>query len=158
MPPKPKTAAAKAKKTPIKKPQPLSGSQKLKALLNSHKKEEPIAHSFSKSGFKRVIRLAELAGKLKERQRTYPPDRRKDLEPLIKLAMNFDYQLSFCSGDEASLRKDYKSQIENLTAKDYWLYYRSSSQSWKMMCGRAGWYVIDYDNLKTKAFILTVRN
>lgn len=152
MPPKPKTP---------KKPKPIKAPKLPKryaAFLHRVQKEEPPEHFFSKNAFKRLIRLAELAGRLKERQRSYPPDRRKDLEGLIKLVTDFDYQLRCCSGDETSLLRHYRSKAEGLKPKDYWVHYRSPAETWKKLVGRAGWYVIDYENAKIKAFITTLKN
>jgi hypothetical protein len=152
MPPKAKTP---------KKPKPLKKAslpKRFAAFLHRVHKEEPPEHFFSKNAFKRVIRLAELAGRLKERQRSYPPDRRKDLEGLIELISDFDYQLKCCSGDETSLLRHYRSKVEGLKPKDYWVFFRSPPGTWKRLIGRAGWYVIDYENAKIKAFIVTSKS
>ena len=152
MPPKPKTT----KKPLVKKAATMP--KKLAAFLDKIHKEEPVEHSFSKNAFKRVMRLAELAGRLKERLRSYHPDHRKDLEGFIELITDYDYQLRCCSGDEASLLRHYRSKAEGLKPKDYWVHFRSSPESWKQLIGRAGWYVIDYENAKIKAFIVTSMN
>jgi hypothetical protein len=142
-----------------KKPKGMRGgafvSKKLLAFAQSIHKDEPASYILSRSGFRRVVRLAELAGKLKERQRTYPPGRRSALEPMVKLAMNFKHQLKACSGNEAALRKQFRTEIVGLTAKDYWVHVSSPAKSWKEMCGVSGWLVIDCFTLKTKALIRT---
>jgi hypothetical protein len=32
------------------------------------------------------------------------------------------------------------------------------AETWRKLCGREGWFVFDYEKLKTKAFIVTIRN
>ena len=32
------------------------------------------------------------------------------------------------------------------------------AETWRKFCGREGWFVFDYENLKTKAFIVTIQN
>jgi hypothetical protein len=125
-------------------------------LLPRSNRNEAKTISFTKSGFARVVRLLELVGKLKERQRTYPPENRKNLEGLIERVSDLKFQLNACSGSETPLRKEYGDRVENLDKKDYWVYYRSPSPTWRKMVGCAGWYVIDHQTLKTKAFIKTV--
>jgi hypothetical protein len=141
--PKPASKGRRRKKNPFQ-------------LLPRSNRNEAKTISFTKSGFARVVRLLELAGKLKERQRTYPPENRKNLEGLIERVSDLKFQLNACSGSEAPLRKDYGDRVENLDKKDYWVYYRSPSPTWRKMVGCAGWYVIDHQTLKTKAFIRTM--
>lgn len=132
--------------------------RKPRSLVPKWNRQQPVSYEFTKSGFARVVRLAELAGKLKERQRTYAPEHRKNLDALIKLVSDFKFQLLRCPGSETPLRKRYGHHVENLAKKDYWIYFRSPQWTWKNLCGRAGWYVIDGQNLKIKAFIKTVMN
>ena len=140
--PKPSIKRQRRKKNPLQ-------------LLPRWNRDEAKTISFTKSGFARVVRLLELAGKLKERQRTYPPENRKNLEGLIERVSDLKFQLNACPGSEAPLRKDYGDRVENLDKKDYWIYFRSPSWTWGKMVGCAGWYVIDHQTLKTKAFIRT---
>jgi hypothetical protein len=32
------------------------------------------------------------------------------------------------------------------------------AETWRNLCARKGWFVFDYEKLKTKAFIVTRRN
>ncbi|MFM8715659.1 MAG: hypothetical protein ACKOF3_02585 [Spartobacteria bacterium] len=117
-----------------------------------------IVRAFTKTGLTRVLRLAELAGRLKERQRTYQVEKRKSFNGIIKTILDLDFQLSACPCAESALRRRYGNQVEDLTAKDYWVFFRSPPETWRKLCGREGWFVFDYEKLKTKAFIVTIRN
>jgi hypothetical protein len=39
----------------------------------------------------------------------------------------------------------------------YWGF-ASPPETWRKLCGREGWFVFDYEKLKTQAFIVTIRN
>jgi len=139
---------------PLKKPITTKKPTRIRRV----EKPQPISVSFTKREFSRVVRLAELAGKLKERQRSYLPDQKDKLGGLIELALDFESQLRACPGSEAPLRKAYGERVEGLAKQDYWIFFRSPAASWKAMCGNAGWLVIDYQTLKTKAYVVTLKN
>jgi hypothetical protein len=147
-PEKPKLRQSKKKST----------SRPLFTCTSRGDKNEPVSISFTKRGFARVVRLAELAGKLKERQRTYLPEHRDKLDGLIELALDFESQLRACPGIETPLRKDYGDRVDGLTKQDYWIFFKSPASTWRQLCGRAGWYVIDYQTLRIKAFVKTMMN
>ena len=117
-----------------------------------------VVHSFTKSEFSRVLRLLEFAGRLKERQRTFQVGDRKRFNTLIKRVLDLEFQLEACPCLESALGRLYGKKVEGLTSKDYWVYFSSPPGTWKKMCGREGWYVFDYEKLKSKAFIVTRRN
>jgi len=101
---------------------------------------------------------AELVGRLKERQRTFQVDKRTSYNGMIKNILNLEFQLEACPCLESALRRRYGNQVEGLTTKDYWVFFRSPAETWRKMCGCEGWFVFDYEKLKTKAFIVTIRN
>ena len=115
-------------------------------------------YSFTKREFTRALRLLELAGRLKERQRTFLVGDRKRFDTLIKRVLDLEFQLEAWSSLESELRRLYGKKVEGLTSKEYWVYFSSPPGTWKKMCGREGWYVFDYEKLKSKAFIVTRRN
>ena len=117
-----------------------------------------IVRAFTKTELTRVLRLAELAGRLKERQRTYQVEKRTSFNGIIKIILDLESQLSACPCAESALRRRYGKQVEDLTVKDYWVFFRSPPETWRKLCGREGWFVFDYEKLKTKAFIVTIRN
>ncbi|MFM8758572.1 MAG: hypothetical protein ACKODS_03375 [Methylophilaceae bacterium] len=131
---------------------------KLKVPKTFRSTDTKVARAFTKTELTRVLRLAELVGRLKERQRTYQVDKRKSFNGIIKTILDLEFQLSACPCLESSLRRRYGNQVENLTAKDYWVFFRSPPETWRKMCGRQGWFVFDYEKLNTKAFIVTILN
>jgi hypothetical protein len=96
--------------------------------------------------------------RLKERQRTFQVDKRTSYNGMIKNILNLEFQLEACPCLESALRRRYGKQVEGLTTKDYWVFFRSPAETWRKMCGCEGWFVFDYEKLKTKAFIVTIRN
>jgi hypothetical protein len=131
---------------------------KLKVPKTFRSTDTQIVRAFTKSELTRVLRLAELAGRLKERQRTYQVEKRTSLNGMIRNALDLKLQLRACPCLESALRRRYGKQVEGLTTKDYWIFFRSSAETWRKMCGCEGWFVFDYEKLKTKAFIVTIRN
>ena len=95
---------------------------------------------------------------LKERQRTFQVDKRTSYNGMIKNILNLEFQLEACPCLESALRRRYGKQVEGLTTKDYWVFFRSPPETWRTLCGREGWFVFDYEKLKTKAFIVTILN
>jgi len=102
--------------------------------------------------------LAELAGRLKERQRTYQIEKRTSFNGIIKTILDLEFQLSASPCLESALRRRYGHKVENLSSKDYWVFFCSPPETWRKLCGCEGWFVFDYEKLKTKAFIVTRRN
>jgi hypothetical protein len=131
---------------------------KLKVPKTFRSTDTKIVRSFTKTELTRVLRLAELVGRLKERQRTFQVDKRTSYNGMIKNILNLDFQLEACPCLESALRRRYGKQVEGLTTKDYWVFFRSPAETWRKMCGCEGWFVFDYEKLKTKAFIVTIRN
>ena len=131
---------------------------KLKVPKTFRSTDTQIVRAFTKTELTRVLRLAELAGRLKERQRTYHVEKRTSLTGMIKNILDLESQLSACPCAESALRRRYGKQVEDLTTKDYWVFFRSPPETWRWLCGREGWFVFDYEKLKTKAFIVTIRN
>ncbi len=117
-----------------------------------------IVRAFTKTELTRVLRLAELVGRLKERQRTYQVEKRTSFNGIIKTILDLEFQLRACPCLESALRTRYGKQVEDLTVKDYWVFFRSPPETWCNLCGCEGWFVFDYEKLKTKAFIVTLRN
>jgi len=131
---------------------------KLKVPKTFRSTDTKIARAFTKTELTRVLRLAELVGRLKERQRTFQVDKRTIYNGMIKNILNLEFQLEACPCLESALRRRYGKQVEGLTTKDYWVFFRSPAETWRKMCGCEGWFVFDYEKLKTKAFIVTIRN
>jgi hypothetical protein len=131
---------------------------KLKVPKTFRSTDTKIVRAFTKTELTRVLRLAELVGRLKERQRTFQVDKRTSYNGMIKNILNLEFQLEACPCLESALRRRYGKQVEGLTTKDYWVFFRSPAESWCKMCGCEGWFVFDYEKLKTKAFIVTIRN
>jgi hypothetical protein len=131
---------------------------KLKVPKTFRSTDTKIVRAFTKTELTRVLRLAELVGRLKERQRTFQVDKRTSYNGMIKNILNLDFQLEACPCLESALRRRYGKQVEGLTTKDYWVFFRSPAETWRKMCGCEGWFVFDYEKLKTKAFIVTIRN
>jgi hypothetical protein len=131
---------------------------KLKVPKTFRSTDTKIVRSFTKTELTRVLRLAELVGRLKERQRTFQVDKRTSYNGMIKNILNLEFQLEACPCLESALRRRYGKQVEGLTTKDYWVFFRSPAETWRKMCGCEGWFVFDYEKLKTKAFIVTIRN
>ena len=114
--------------------------------------------SFTKTEYNRVVRLLELVGRLKERQRTYQVEHRKKFEGLIKNILDIPKQLAACPSGEAVLKRKFGGSVPNLHSKDYWVYFKSPPESWERQCGREGWFVIDHETLKSKEFVITKIN
>ena len=114
--------------------------------------------SFTKTEYNRVVRLLELVGRLKERQRTYQVEHRKKFEGLIKNILDIPKQLAACPGGEAVLKRKLGGSVPNLHSKDYWVYFKSPPESWERQCGREGWLVIDHETLSSKEFVITKIN
>jgi hypothetical protein len=131
---------------------------KLKVPKTFRSTDTQIVRAFTKTELTRVLRLAELGGRLKERQRTFQVDKRTSYNGMIKNILNLEFQLEACPCLESALRRRYGKQVEGLTTKDYWIFFRSPAETWRKMCGCEGWFVFDYEKLKTKAFIVTIRN
>jgi len=131
---------------------------KLKVPKTFRSTDTKIVRAFTKTELTRVLRLAELVGRLKERQRTFQVDKRTSYNGMIKNILNLEFQLEACPCLESALRRRYGNQVEGLTTKDYWVFFRSPAETWRKMCGCEGWFVFDYEKLKTKAFIVTIRN
>jgi len=131
---------------------------KLKVPKTFRSTDTKIVRAFTKTELTRVLRLAELVGRLKERQRTFQVDKRTSYNAMIKNILNLEFQLEACPCLESALRRRYGKQVEGLTTKDYWVFFRSPAETWRKMCGCEGWFVFDYEKLKTKAFIVTIRN
>ena len=131
---------------------------KLKVPKTFRSTDTKIVRAFTKSELTRVLRLAELVGRLKERQRTFQVDKRTSYNGMIKNILNLEFQLEACPCLESALRRRYGKQVEGITTKDYWVFFRSPAETWRKMCGCEGWFVFDYEKLKTKAFIVTIRN
>ena len=131
---------------------------KLKVPKTFRSTDSKIVRAFTKTELTRVLRLAELVGRLKERQRTFQVDKRTSYNGMIKNILNLEFQLEACPCLESALRRRYGKQVEGLTTKDYWVFFRSPAETWRKMCGCEGWFVFDYEKLKTKAFIVTIRN
>jgi len=131
---------------------------KLKVPKTFRSTDTKIVRAFTKTELTRVLRLAELVGRLKERQRTFQVDKRTSYNGMIKNILNLEFQLEACPSLESALRRRYGKQVEGLTTKDYWVFFRSPAETWRKMCGCEGWFVFDYEKLKTKAFIVTIRN
>jgi len=131
---------------------------KLKVPKTFRSTDTKIIRAFTKTERTRVLRLAELVGRLKERQRTFQVDKRTSYNGMIKNILNLEFQLEACPCLESALRRRYGKQVEGLTTKDYWVFFRSPAETWRKMCGCEGWFVFDYEKLKTKAFIVTIRN
>ena len=131
---------------------------KLKVPKTFRSTDTKIVRAFTKTELTRVLRLAELVGRLKERQRTFQVDKRTSYNGMIKNILNLEFQLEACPCLESALRRRYGTQVEGLTTKDYWVFFRSPAETWRKMCGCEGWFVFDYEKLKTKAFIVTIRN
>ena len=131
---------------------------KLKVPKTFRSTDTKIVRAFTKTELTRVLRLAELVGRLKERQRTIQVDKRTSYNGIIKNILNLEFQLEACPCLESALRRRYGKQVEGLTTKDYWVFFRSPAETWRKMCGCEGWFVFDYEKLKTKAFIVTIRN
>jgi len=131
---------------------------KLKVPKTFRSTDTKIVRAFTKTELTRVLRLAELVGRLKERQRTFQVDKRTSYNGMIKSILNLEFQLEACPCLESALRRRYGKQVEGLTTKDYWVFFRSPAETWRKMCGCEGWFVFDYEKLKTKAFIVTIRN
>jgi hypothetical protein len=131
---------------------------KLKVPKTFRSTDTKIVRAFTKTELTRILRLAELVGRLKERQRTFQVDKRTSYNGMIKNILNLDFQLEACPCLESALRRRYGKQVEGLTTKDYWVFFRSPAETWRKMCGCEGWFVFDYEKLKTKAFIVTIRN
>ena len=131
---------------------------KLKVPKTFRSTDTQIVRAFTKTELTRVLRLAELAGRLKERQRTYQVEKRTSLNGMIQNILDLESQLRACPCLESALRRRYGKQVEDLTTKDYWVFFRSPPETWRKLCGREGWFVFDYEKLKTKAFIVTIRN
>jgi hypothetical protein len=131
---------------------------KLKVPKTFRSTDTKIVREFTKTELTRVLRLAELVGRLKERQRTFQVDKRTSYNGMIKNILNLEFQLEACPCLESALRRRYGKQVEGLTTKDYWVFFRSPAETWRKMCGCEGWFVFDYEKLKTKAFIVTIRN
>ena len=131
---------------------------KLKVPKTFRSTDTKIVRAFTKTELTRVLRLAELVGRLKERQRTFQVDKRTSYNGMIKNILNLEFQLEACPCLESALRRRYGKQVEGLTTKDYWVFFRSPAETWRTLCGREGWFVFDYEKLKTKAFIVTIRN
>jgi hypothetical protein len=131
---------------------------KLKVPKTFRSTDTKIVRAFTKTELTRVLRLAELVGRLKERQRTFQVDKRTSYNGMIKNILNLEFQLEACPCLESALRRRYGKQVERLTTKDYWVFFRSPAETWRKMCGCEGWFVFDYEKLKTKAFIVTIRN
>jgi hypothetical protein len=131
---------------------------KLKVPKTFRSTDTKIVRAFTKTELTRVLRLAELVGRLKERQRTFQVDKRRSYNGMIKNILNLEFQLEACPCLESALRRRYGKQVEGLTTKDYWVFFRSPAETWRKMCGCEGWFVFDYEKLKTKAFIVTIRN
>jgi len=131
---------------------------KLKVPKTFRSTDTKIVRAFTKTELTRVLRLAELVGRLKERQRTFQVDKRTSYNGMIKNILNLEFQLRACPCLESALRRRYGKQVEGLTTKDYWVFFRSPAETWRKMCGCEGWFVFDYEKLKTKAFIVTIRN
>ena len=131
---------------------------KLKVPKTFRSTDTKIVRAFTKTEITRVLRLAELVGRLKERQRTFQVDKRTSYNGMIKNILNLEFQLEACPCLESALRRRYGKQVEGLTTKDYWVFFRSPAETWRKMCGCEGWFVFDYEKLKTKAFIVTIRN
>lgn len=131
---------------------------KIKAPKTFKNRKTKVGRAFTKTELTRVLRLAELVGRLKERQRTYQVERRTCFNGIIKNILDLEFQLDACPYLEASLRRRYGQKVEDLTAKDYWVFFSSPPETWRKLCGCEGWFVYDYDKLKIKAFIVTRRN
>ena len=131
---------------------------KLKVPKTFRSTDTKIVRAFTKTELTRVLRLAELVGRLKERQRTFQVDKRTSYNGMIKNILNLEFQLEACPCLESALRRRYGKQVEGLTTKDYWVFFRSPAETWRKMCGCEGWFVFDYEKLKTKAFIVMIRN
>jgi len=131
---------------------------KLKVPKTFRSTDTKIVRAFTKTELTRVLRLADLVGRLKERQRTFQVDKRTSYNGMIKNILNLEFQLEACPCLESALRRRYGKQVEGLTTKDYWVFFRSPAETWRKMCGCEGWFVFDYEKLKTKAFIVTIRN
>jgi hypothetical protein len=131
---------------------------KLKVPKTFRSTDTKIVRAFTKTELTRILRLAELVGRLKERQRTFQVDKRTSYNGMIKNILNLEFQLEACPCLESALRRRYGKQVEGLTTKDYWVFFRSPAETWRKMCGCEGWFVFDYEKLKTKAFIVTIRN
>ena len=131
---------------------------KLKVPKTFRSTDTKIVRAFTKTELTRVLRLAELVGRLKERQRTFQVEKRRSFNGIIKTILDLEFQLSACPCAESALRRRYGKQVEDLTAKDYWIFFQSPPETWRKLCGREGWFVFDYEKLKTKAFIVTIRN
>jgi membrane associated rhomboid family serine protease len=122
-----------------------------------------ILEKISRSGESSLTRaerdtLTQASRRLKERQRTFQVDKRTSYNGMIKNILNLEFQLEACPCLESALRRRYGKQVEGLTTKDYWVFFRSPAETWRKMCGCEGWFVFDYEKLKTKAFIVTIRN
>ena len=117
-----------------------------------------VFRSFTKTEYNRVVRLLELVGRLKERQRTYQVEHRKKFEGLIKNILDIPKQLAACPSGEAGLKRKLGSRVPNLQAKDYWVFFKSPPESWQRHCGREGWFVIDHETLKSKEFVIIKMN
>jgi hypothetical protein len=131
---------------------------KLKVPKTFRSTDTKIVRAFTKTELTRVLRLAELVGRLKERQRTFQVDKRTSYNGMIRNALDLELQLEACPCLESALRRRYGKQVEGLRTKDYWVFFRSPLETWRKLCGREGWFVFDYEKLKTKAFIVTIRN
>jgi hypothetical protein len=131
---------------------------KLKVPKPFRSTDTQIVRAFTKTELTRVLRLSELVGRLKERQRTYQVEKRTSFNGIIKTILDLEFQLRACPCLESALRRRYGKQVEGLTAKDYWVFFCSPPETWRKLCGREGWLVFDYEKLNTKAFIVTSRN
>jgi hypothetical protein len=57
-------------------------------------------------------------------------------------------EMMICLRDEAIARGSSRST--------HWIYFRSPAWTWQNECGREGWLLIDYLNLRQEAFLVRV--
>ena len=79
-------------------------------------------------------------------------------EKLPSIKKSYAYPLKDLLDHLRVSTEKYKNEVEEEEGKavKYYLYFSSPSQTWKSLCGRAGFYTIDAVTLKSLHFQLTV--